>query len=113
MNATNIPGFTAEASLYRPVIRSWHTTKLINIANKNTIVPQVPKGGSCGACTPLRWPNGTPTGACSRACIQTLGDGSTVSSFEACACGAGSSGLGGLGWGWGWGGSSTSARAAN
>ena len=33
------------------------------------IVPQMMK--ECGNCTPLTWPNGTHTGACSQGCCST------------------------------------------
>lgn len=57
------------------------------------IVPQMMK--ECGNCTPLTWPNGTHTGACSQGCCSTEwmwtpGGGyrpTTVCGTESCQCG--------------------------
>src|SRR5215831_13434420 len=83
MKTINLPGFTAESSLYRTVPK--YATENVHgfLPGPGTIVPQLPP--NCGACTPLTWPNGTPTGACARACCDVLGRCST----ETCACGGG------------------------
>jgi hypothetical protein len=43
----------------------------------------------CGACTELKWPNGTGTGACVRDCCVSVAKGKgweTVCQFESCSC---------------------------
>ena len=92
----NTPGFTAEASLHKAVINYHHKAVWASSTNDPTIIAQrikLPTSPGCGACTPLTWPNGTPTGACMRDCCDVLGR----CSFEACSCGGG--GLFGGGWG--------------
>jgi hypothetical protein len=45
---------------------------------------------SCGACSELKWPNGTGTGACVKDCCTTVNTGhgpETRCSFESCSCG--------------------------
>jgi hypothetical protein len=94
MKLSNMPGFTAEASLYKAVGNNQHTTELINSASENTIVPQLP---NCGPWVPLRWPDGISTGACTRDCTTVLGG----HYFESCPCGGNSGGgnFGGFGGG--------------
>ena len=90
----NMPGFTAESSLYR--ISSTRRTKgMRGSLPSGVVVPQlrVSTAPGCGECTPLRWPDGTPTGACARACCDVLGRCGT----ETCPCGSG--GLFNRGWG--------------
>lgn len=95
MNIKNLPGFIAEASLYRNT--SNYRTKGVHgsLPAPGAVVPQLrrPPVLGCGECTPLRWPDGTPTGACARACCDVLGRCST----ETCPCGG--SGLFSGGWG--------------
>ena len=57
-------GFTAEASLY-PSARHYRRGSMAPVtgAGANRIVQQLK---SCGACSPLTWPNGTNTGACAK-----------------------------------------------
>jgi hypothetical protein len=95
-------GFTAEASLYASARHYRRGSMAPAAAGANRIVQQLK---SCGACSELTWPNGTPTGACARACCQprqvcTPGAGcrtETVCSTETCQC----EGVGGLGsWNW-------------
>jgi hypothetical protein len=95
MNDGNLPGFTAEASLYRT---SNCRTKSVHGSPPapGAIVPQLirlPPAPGCGECTTLRWPDGTPTGACVRECCDVLGR----CSIEPCPCGGG--GLFNGGWG--------------
>jgi hypothetical protein len=96
MKTMTLPGFTAEASLQRS--SSHQRTKSLHgsLTAPRAVVPQlrVPVSPGCGECTPLRWPDGTPTGACARACCDVLGRCST----ETCPCGSGG-GLFGGGWG--------------
>jgi hypothetical protein len=95
MNATSMPGFTAETSLYRTL--SNYRTKGVHgcLPGPRAVVPQlrISTVPGCGDCTPLRWPDGTPTGACARACCDVLGRCST----ETCPCGGG--GVFNVGWG--------------
>jgi hypothetical protein len=95
MNTRNLPGFTAEMSLRR--ISSYCRTKSVHgsLPAPGVIVPQlrVSAAPGCGECTPLRWPDGTPTGACARACCDVLGRCST----ETCPCGSGGLFSGGRG----------------
>jgi hypothetical protein len=95
MKPMNLPGFTAEASLYRLV--STYGSKTVHGSGRalGAVVPQlrVPTAPGCGECTSLRWPDGTPTGACARACCDVLGRCST----ETCPCGSG--GIFNGGWG--------------
>lgn len=95
MKTMTLPGFTAEASLHR--IPSSYRTRGVHRSPRSSgaVVPQlrIPVSPGCGDCTPLRWPDGTPTGACARACCDVLGRCST----ETCPCGSG--GLFGGGWG--------------
>ena len=79
MKTMTLPGFTAEASLHR--IPSSYRTKGVHKSPRSSggIVPQlrIPVSPGCGDCTPLRWPDGTPTGACASLlrCIGTVLDG--------------------------------------
>jgi hypothetical protein len=99
MNTMNLPGFTAEKSLDR--IISNHRTKSVHgsLPAPGGVVPQlsgwirVPGGPGCGACTPLTWPDGTPTGACAQECCDVLGR----CSIEPCSCGGGGLFIGGWG----------------
>jgi len=77
MNVVNMPGFTAEASLHNVAVYSRNKQFPINIRDSSEIVPQLPlppQLGSCGPCTPITWPNGTPTGACRQDCTDILGE---------------------------------------
>lgn len=95
MKPVNLPGFTAEASFHR--IASTYSTKTVHGSSRasGAVAPQlrVSTAPGCGECTSLRWPDGTPTGACARACCDVLGRCST----ETCPCGSG--GLFNGGWG--------------
>jgi hypothetical protein len=82
----NMAGFTAEACLYEAVRHYQSTVPLVNIAGQKRVLPQLPR---CGACTSLKWPNGTDTGACARACTDILGRSYT----ETCPCGGSFFGL--------------------
>jgi len=92
----NIPGFTAEASLTTNTTA--HSQKATSRFQTDAVIPSVRNtgSGSCGACTELKWPNGTGTGHCVQDCTDALGR----HTFQACSCG-GSSGLGGFGSHWG------------
>ena len=92
----NIPRFTAETSLYRTMAN--YRTRGIHgsLQGAASVMPQLirlPLEPGCGECTPLQWPDGTPTGACARACCNVVGRCWT----ETCSCGGG--GLFGGGWG--------------
>jgi hypothetical protein len=80
----NMPGFTAEISL--PRIKSNYRAKGV-LSGRGAVVPQlrISVAPGCGECTSLKWPDGTPTGACARACCDALGRCST----ETCPCGGG------------------------
>lgn len=98
MNTMNLPGFTAETSLYKT--SSSYNTKSVygSLPESRAVVAQlrISTTPGCGECTPLRWLDGTPTGACARACCDVLGRCST----ETCPCGSGglfnNSGWGGV-----------------
>ena len=96
MSSMTMPGFTAEASLRKAVVNYQHKAVWVNGTNDPAIIAQrikLPPSPGCG-CTPLTWPDGTPTGACRRACCDVLGRCST----ETCPCGGGGL-FGGGGWG--------------
>jgi hypothetical protein len=95
MKTTNLPGFTAESSLYGLSAHCRTTSVHDSFPASRAVVPQlrVSAAPGCGECTPLRWPDGTPTGACARACCDVLGRCST----QTCSCGSG--GLFNRGWG--------------
>ena len=85
----NLPGFTAEASLrtsataidFSSVARSEHQSF------SDRVIPSFRRQaiGGCGACTELKWPNGTGTGACVQDCCDLLGK----CTIQACTCGGG------------------------
>ena len=83
MNTMDLPGFTAETSLYRSMSR--YRTKAGHASDPNAVVLQLRAVSGCGDCSPLRWPDGTPTGACARACCDVLGRCTT----QTCPCGGG------------------------
>lgn len=87
MNAKRLPGFTAEASLHR--ISNYRTKSIHGyLPTPGAIEPQLirlPPSPGCGECTPMRWPDGTPTGACMQECCDVLGK----CSIKACPCGGG------------------------
>jgi len=87
----SMPGFTARNSLGRTMtgyrVNSVHGLE----PSRRSVAPQLPPDG-CGECTSLRWPDGRPTGACARACCDSLGRCWT----ETCACGGGALRGGGL-----------------
>jgi|SRR6266567_1064898 len=88
-----MPGFTAETLLYRPQA-NFHATGLGSYSfEARAVMPQLPIATGCGTCTPLTWPDGTKTGACARACCDTLRCWT-----ETCPCGTGSGVFRG-GWG--------------
>jgi hypothetical protein len=94
-----IPGFTAEASLLGPRA-GYQQASVPADGGGNSVVPQLT---SCGTCTELKWPNGTGTGACARACCRTTpspggGRPITTCTTETCSCGPrfDFGGLGGL-----------------
>lgn len=74
MSAMNMPGFTAETSLYKAMIN--YRTKGVSGSLPGAVLPQLtklPPVPGCGVWTPLRWPNGTPTGTCARDCCDVSG----------------------------------------
>ena len=84
----SIPGFNAEQSLYMGVASFRESPLNMSAAGRNTVVAQLK---SCGSCTQLKWPNGTNTGACARACCTSRpspGGGPPVvtCSTETCQC---------------------------
>src|SRR5262249_40922692 len=83
-----VPGFTAEASLHeiRSEFRPMHSYS--HSLRTGAVIPQLPVSAGCGDCSPLKWPDGTKTGACARACCDALGRCRT----ETCAWG-GSTGV--------------------
>jgi hypothetical protein len=92
----SMPGFAAEASLSRTTTN--YRTRGVHgsLPPAGAVVPQLRAAPGCGVCTPLTWPNGTPTGACAQACCDVLGRCWT----EPCPCGG--STMGGIfngGWG--------------
>ena len=97
----NLPGFNAEASLGRAAssFRSAASTGEIPSV-RSTVIPSLPNtggGGTCGACTETRWPNGSGTGACVQDCTDVLGR----HTFRSCSCPSSGGGLGGFGAHWG------------
>jgi hypothetical protein len=88
----SVPGFTAEASLYRIRTNFGSIGSHGSLLAAGAVVPQLQALG-CGECTPLTWPDGTKTGACRRACCDWFG-----CRTESCPCGGGS-GIFGGGWG--------------
>ena len=99
MNAVNMPGFAAEGSLYRTMTNYRAKGVPGSLPRAGAVVTQLPRSSGCGPCTPLTWPNGTPTGACAQACCDVLGNCST----QTCPCATGTSvgGWGGITSGWG------------
>jgi hypothetical protein len=93
----NLPGFTAEASITTNATTHFHSITSMP-ATEAIVVPSLRNtgGGSCGACTETKWPNGTGTGACVQDCTDVLGR----HYFQSCSCG-GSTGVGGIGSHWG------------
>jgi hypothetical protein len=83
----NLPGFNAEASLkdaagrYQSLAGETGSGVFAAFRARQTL-------GGCGACSELKWPNGTGTGACMRDCCDLLGN----CKFEACTCGGGAGG---------------------
>ncbi len=83
----NMPGFDAEAALGR-IGGQIFRRRYSGIRANNLLTPQLPIGGGgfgCGACTPLKWPNGGPTGVCVQDCTDALGR----HYFKTCQCGGG------------------------
>jgi hypothetical protein len=76
----NMPAFTAETSLYR-VKTNWCARGSHGSFGSGAVTPQLPPAG-CGECTPLRWPDGRPTGICARQCCDVL----RVCRDETCPC---------------------------
>jgi len=92
----NMPGFRAEDSLNREVIKFQHRAIGTKNTDSSVVVAQrinLPPVPGCGACTPLTWPDGTSTGACARACCDVLGRCYT----ETCPCGGGGLSVGSWG----------------
>ena len=88
----SMPGFTARNSLGR-TMTGYRVNSIHGLERpRGTVAPQLPASGGCGDCTSLRWPDGRPTGACARACCDTLGRCWT----ETCSCGGGAVRGGGL-----------------
>ena len=85
----NLPGFTAEASLKTSAtaIAFSSAARSENESFSGLITPSLRRQaiGGCGACTELKWPNGTGTGACVQDCCDLLGN----CKFQPCTCGAG------------------------
>ena len=86
-----LPKFTAEAALERTMTGYRNTAAGAMrsdgggvIASRQSMV----KAG-CGACTELKWPNGTGTGACVQDCCDLSGN----CKFQACPCGGSGSGV--------------------
>jgi hypothetical protein len=88
MSTLNTPEFTADASLYKSIVH--YQQKPANTAMTLGVQAalRIPGSPGCGECTPLTWPNGTPTGACARECCDVLGR----CTIEGCPC-AGSGGV--------------------
>jgi len=84
----NLPGFNAEASLKDAAGHYFAQSPDGEIGSGVFAAFRAKQtAGGCGACTELKWPNGTGTGACMRDCCDLLGN----CKFEACSCGGGSS----------------------
>lgn len=79
-----LPGFNAEASLgatanYFAQSSAGETRGAVAAFRR--------RAAGCGACTELKWPNGTGTGVCRQDCCDDRGN----CSFQSCSCGGGAS----------------------
>ena len=83
----SVPGFTAEASLQEIQSEFRQMLSYFDSLRTGAVIPQLPVSSGCGDCSPLKWPDGTKTGACARACCDALRCWT-----ETCACG-GSTGV--------------------
>ena len=84
-----LPGFNAEAALSRSTSgfrlnsdEGRHPSGVIASRMAQAVA-------GCGACTELKWPNGTGTGACVQDCCDLLGN----CKIQACTCGGSGSGF--------------------
>jgi hypothetical protein len=84
-----MPGFSAEAALSRTTTGYRLTSGATMRSGGGGVIASrksmAVKAG-CGACSELKWPNGTGTGACMQNCCDLLGN----CKFQACPCGGGS-----------------------
>ena len=85
----NLPGFTAEASLgtSATAVAFSSAARSGNESISGRVIPSLRTQmiGRCGACTELKWPNGTGTGACVQDCCDLSGK----CTIQACTCGGG------------------------
>ena len=86
-----LPGFDAETSLKTNTTGYRYRTSAASVATQSInggVFPSLQRVSTtgCGACTELRWPNGTGTGACVQDCCDLLGH----CEIKACTCGSGS-----------------------
>lgn len=81
-----LPGFNADASLNRALgeYRIQGSGGELQPASSGVIAARQAVAG-CGACTELKWPNGTGTGVCRQDCCDDRGN----CSFQSCPCGGG------------------------
>jgi hypothetical protein len=80
-----LPQFTAEAALTR-TMTGYRNTAAGAMRSDGVGVIASLKGmmkAGCGACSELKWPNGTGTGACVQDCCDLSGN----CKFQACPCG--------------------------
>lgn len=84
-----LPGFNGEASLGRPM--KDYPFHLSKDKSGGSVFPAFRRQSiaGCGACTELKWPNGTGTGACVQDCCDLLGN----CKIQACPCGGSVSGF--------------------
>jgi hypothetical protein len=87
----NLPGFTAESALSRTNGGyRLNTDAGMNASGVIATRQSLAVKAGCGACTELKWPNGTGTGACVQDCCDLSGN----CKIQACPCGGGGSGAG-------------------
>jgi hypothetical protein len=84
-----LPGFTAEAALSRTTAGYRFNSSDGMHSSGGVIASRMAQAvAGCGACSELKWPNGTGTGACVQDCCDLSGN----CKFQACPCGGGGSG---------------------
>ena len=78
----NLPGFSADASLRPAAGRYRQHVQLFSAGVTPSMQNRGNTTGSCGTCTPVRWPNGTKTGSCVQECCDANGNCTSKS----CTC---------------------------
>lgn len=84
-----LPGFNAEAAL--SPTGGYRSKSDDGMHFTGGVIPSrmAQAVAGCGACTELKWPNGTGTGACVQDCCDLSGN----CKFQACSCGGSGSGF--------------------